>query len=64
MKVRVEPTACDGYVKCVRIAPALFAMNNANIAVVLVEGDLNEEQLKLAKMAAAMCPSKAIHITE
>lgn len=64
MKVRVEPNECDGYVKCVHIAPTLFAMNNMNVAVALVEGDLNEEQLKLAKIAAAMCPSKAIHIIE
>ena len=64
MKVRIEPSECDGYVKCVRIAPSLFAMNNANVAVVLVEGDLNEEQLKLARMAATMCPSKAIHLYE
>lgn len=64
MKVRVEPAECDGYVKCVRIAPGLFAMNNANVAVALVQGDLNEEQLKLAKMAAAVCPSKAIHLSE
>ena len=64
MKVRVEATQCDGYVKCVRIAPALFVMNSENIAVPLVEGDLGEEQQKLAKIAATMCPSKAIRLIE
>lgn len=64
MKVRVEAIECDGYAKCVRIAPALFVMNSDNVAVVLLPDDLTEEQLKLAKVAATMCPSKAIHITE
>ena len=64
MKVRVESIECDGYAKCVRIAPSLFVMNSENVAVVLVENDLSAEQLKLAKMAATMCPSKAIHLTE
>jgi len=64
MKVRVEAIECDGYAKCVRIAPSLFVMNNENVAEVLIQDDLSEEQLKLAKMAAIMCPSKAIHITE
>jgi ferredoxin len=64
MKVRVEAVECDGYAKCVRIAPALFVMNTDNVAVPLIEGDLNTEQLPLAKIAATMCPSKAIHIDE
>jgi ferredoxin len=64
MKVRVEPVECDGYAKCVRIAPALFVMNSHNVALPLIKGDLNSEQLQLAKIAATMCPSKAIHIEE
>jgi len=64
MKVRVEAIECDGYAKCVRIAPALFAMNSDNIAVPLIEIELSDEQLQSAKIAATMCPSKAIHIEE
>ena len=64
MKVRVEASECDGYAKCVRIAPALFVMNSDNVAVPLIETDLTGEQLPLAKLAATMCPSKAIYLDE
>jgi ferredoxin len=64
MKVRVEAIECDGYAKCVRIAPSLFVMNSENVAEVLIPDELTDEQLKLAKIAATMCPSKAIHLTE
>lgn len=64
MKVIVDAIACDGYVKCLRIAPTLFRMNDRNVAVPIVEGELTPEQLKLAEMAAKMCPSKAIQLTD
>lgn len=64
MKAVVNESICEGYGKCVRIAPDIFKMDAAGIAQVLVEGDLKPEQMERAKAAAVLCPTKAIALVE
>ena len=64
MKVRVDEVLCDGYAKCERIAPDIFRMDDDDLAHVLVEEISDEAQMQRARMAARMCPSKAILLSD
>ncbi len=64
MRVVVAKLACEGYGKCERIAPDLFKMDQAGIAHVLIESDLNPERLQRAKAAVTLCPVKATRLVD
>lgn len=61
MKVTVDRTKCEGYGKCVEVAPKVFQMDEKMISkVVDPKGDTDEKIL----LAAKVCPTKAIVLEE
>jgi ferredoxin len=61
MKVTVDRTKCEGYGKCVEVAPKVFQMDEKFISkVVDPKGDTDEKIL----LAAKVCPTKAIVLEE
>ena len=61
MKITIDRTKCDGYVKCVQAAPKVFRLDAKMIAEVIdPRGDTDEKIL----LAAKICPTKAIMLEE
>lgn len=57
-KVTVVRSKCIGAASCVAIAPKVFVMDEANLAYVISEDELDETKL----LAAQSCPTSAIEI--
>ena len=64
LRLIIDKLTCDGYGKCARIAPDLFRLAENGIASAVVDGDLDPAQLTRAKIAAQLCPVKAIGLAE
>lgn len=61
MKITVDRTKCEGYVKCIQAAPKVFQLDAQMIAAVIDNrGDSDEKIL----LAAKICPTKAIILEE
>lgn len=61
MQVRIRHGACCGNAECVEIAPAVFALDSKNKAVVL---DAEAASLELLVEAAEACPCGAIVVED
>jgi ferredoxin len=59
IRVEIERDLCIGSGTCVRLAPAVFALDDEEIAVVLDPEALDVSKLQLA---ADACPTEAIRI--
>ncbi len=62
MKIIFETEKCQGHQMCAIAAPTLFGSDEFGNATVLVNGDLTDEQERLARKAASNCPERAIQI--
>jgi len=62
MKIHLDTAKCQGHGRCYSLAPELFDCDDLGTAVVVVTGDLDEDQLKKATLAASNCPEFAIVI--
>ncbi len=62
MKINLDTEKCQGHGRCYSLAPELFDCDDLGTAVLLVDGELNEDQLAKAKLAAGNCPEFAIEI--
>ena len=60
-RVDIDRDLCIGSGTCVRLAPAVFALNDEEIAVVLDPGAADIGKLRFA---AEACPTEAIRIGE
>lgn len=60
-KVEVIRDKCIGAASCVAIAPAVFELDEENIAKILTQ-DGNDDDTKL--LAAQSCPTAAIIVTD
>jgi len=61
MQVRIRPGACCGNAECVEIAPAVFALDSKNKAVVL---DPEAASREVLIEAAEACPCSAIIVED
>ena len=64
MKIRLTPYACQGHARCHALAPELFGLNDEDLAVLLIAGDIPAELEEKARLAAQRCPEFAIEIIE
>ena len=59
MRVLVDRDRCEGNAVCVRIAPAVFALDDDDYAMVTVD-PIPVEQEAVAEQAIAECPRAAL----
>ena len=64
MRIHLEADKCQGHNRCYALAPELFDVDDFGQSVLLVEGDIPEELVEKARLAAANCPEFAIKILE
>lgn len=62
MHIAFDREKCQGHGRCYALAPELFDADDEGYAVVLVTGELGDEQLAAAQLAADNCPEYAIAI--
>ena len=62
MKIHLDTSKCQGHGRCYSLAPELFDCDDLGTAIVVVTGELDEDQLKKATLAASNCPEFAIVI--
>ncbi len=61
MQVRIRRSECCGNALCVEIAPAVFALDSKNKAIVL---DAEAASLEVLTEAAEACPCQAIVVED
>ncbi len=64
MRIHLEADKCQGHNRCYALAPELFDVDDFGQSVLLVEGDIPEELVAKARLAAANCPEFAIKVVE
>jgi ferredoxin len=64
VKVVIDAERCQGHGRCFSLAPSLFDSDEMGSGVVLGDGNLNEDNVDLARLAVANCPEGAISIEE
>ena len=64
MRIHLEADKCQGHNRCYALAPELFDVDDYGQSVLLVEGDVPEELVEKARLAAANCPEFAIKVVE
>ena len=64
MKINLNSYACQGHARCQALAPELFGLNDEDLAVLLIDGDIPAELEEKARLAAQSCPEFAIEIIE
>ena len=62
MRIVFDREKCQGHGRCYALAADLFDADDEGYAVVLAPGDLTEEQVTAAQLAADNCPEYAISV--
>ncbi len=60
MKVRVDPTLCQGHNRCYALAPDLFELDDAGFASAVGDGTVPPDREEAAELAADNCPEMAV----
>ena len=63
MRVLVDYTLCEGNLDCLDICPEIFAVNEANQAVLLLD-EIPQYLEERARTAVKTCPRVALSIDE
>lgn len=64
MRIVLESDKCQGHNRCYALAPELFDVDDYGQSVLLIDGDIPEELVDKARLAAANCPEFAIKVVE
>lgn len=64
MKISVDASLCEGYGNCARIAPELFALDDAGYSEVRDQGDVPPDRETVARHAVDDCPMAAIRAAQ
>ncbi len=62
MHIVFDREKCQGHGRCYALAADLFDADDEGYAVVLVPGELTDEQVTMAQLAADNCPEYAISV--
>ena len=60
MRVRVDPSKCEGYGACVGYSPAVFELDEWGYAFVRGDGEVPPGEEDAVRAAIVECPVKAI----
>jgi ferredoxin len=60
MKIKVDPTKCQGHNRSYSLAPDLFEVDDFGNATELNDGEVPAELEEKARLAIANCPELAI----
>ena len=63
MRIVIDKDLCTGHARCTSLTPALFTDDESGYGVVVGDGEINDDQLELAKRAVSACPERAISLT-
>lgn len=63
MKIIVDYDRCEGYGRCVEIAPDVFALNDDGQSYVIV-ARLDEEMRPRIAQAVRLCPRQALSLVD
>jgi len=64
VRIVLESDKCQGHNRCYALAPELFDVDDYGQSVLLIDGDIPEELVDKARLAAANCPEFAIKVLE
>jgi ferredoxin len=64
VKVRVDPTLCQGHNRCTAIAPDLFQLDESGYASAVGDGVVPPGREEDAELAADNCPETAVLVDE
>ena len=64
MRVRIDSGHCQGHGRCYDLAAGLFGEDDEGYGRILGDGAVAAESEDDARVAAANCPERAIHLTE
>ena len=64
MKVHIDIGRCQGHGRCYDLAPGLFGDDDEGYGQVLGDGIVPPDQEKVARLAVANCPERAIDLLE
>jgi ferredoxin len=62
MHIVFDRDKCQGHGRCYALAGELFDADDEGYAVVLVSGELSDDQVATAQLAADNCPEYAITV--
>lgn len=62
MRVRVDPTRCQGHTLCAMIAPESFELDDVDGHAHAVAEEVPEEYRDQVREAATSCPEQAIEV--
>jgi ferredoxin len=64
VKVRVDPTLCQGHNRCYALAPDLFVLDESGYASAVGDGSVPPGREEAAELAADNCPEIAVLVEE
>ena len=62
MRIVLDSEKCQGHGRCYALAPDLFDADDEGYAILLVSGQLADDQVAGAQLAADNCPEYAITV--
>ena len=63
MRVSVDASACMGHGRCYDVAPELFEDDDEGYSVVKGDGLVPPRETDAARLAARLCPERAVTLT-
>lgn len=64
MKLRINSECCQGHGRCYDLAPDLFGDDDEGFGQVRGDGVVPADSERLARLAVANCPERAIELLE
>jgi ferredoxin len=64
MRVSVDASSCMGHGRCYDVAPGLFEDDDDGYSVVKGDGRVPPREAGAARLAARLCPERAVKLAE
>jgi ferredoxin len=64
MRVSVDTDSCVGHGRCYDVAPGLFEDDDEGYSVVKGDGSVPPGEAEAARLAAGLCPERAVRLAD